>query len=353
MRNLILPFILLLTFVFSCRENEAEGLEQKNASYDVYIAGQKNGVACYWKNGNRTDLTNGSGITAVKILVENNDIYVFAISNSGPSNYYFWKNNVKVDIHQYIGLNINTTNQSDYFHNINDFLVDQGNVYFFGSIKSPTVQIPSTWTYTKELCYWKNGVKTVLFTENPPFTQQYVTTRNFTIYNGDVYIPVNKMLNNFIDAPVEVGYFKNNIYTVISPFNGQKNFMHISSNSSGVYLSINDKLLNNTFYKNISSNNDLYISQSVKGRFKIDGNDIYDFSNGQNYLKNDILTVSNYASGFNNIEDLYALDQNVYQIRSNYINDKKEAYKAYINNTEIQHIDISDGIFNSIFVKQN
>ncbi|HEX7871135.1 MAG TPA: hypothetical protein VF455_13585 [Chryseobacterium sp.] len=354
MRNLILPFILLLTLVFSCRENDAdEGLEQKNASYDVYIAGQKNGIACYWKNGNRTDLTNGTGITARKIIVENNDIYVFAVSNATPYNYYFWKNNIKIDIHQYIGLNINTTNPLDYFHSIDDFLIDQGNVYFFGRVRSPITQIPSTGTYTRELCYWKNGVKTVLFTENPPVTQTYVTTRNFTIYNGDVYIPVNKMLNNLVDSPIELGYFKNNIYTIISPYSGQKNFRNISSSSNGVYLSISDNATNNTYYKNILSNSDIHISQSVKGKFKIDGNDIYDFSNGQNYFKNDVLTISNYASGFNNIEDLSALDQNVYQIRSKSTSDIKESYKVYINNTEIQHINNSDGIFTSLFIKQN
>jgi hypothetical protein len=48
MRNLILPFILLLTFIFSCRENDVDdGLQQKTASYDVYVAGKENNNACY------------------------------------------------------------------------------------------------------------------------------------------------------------------------------------------------------------------------------------------------------------------------------------------------------------------
>ncbi|MCD0477695.1 hypothetical protein LPB90_04470 [Chryseobacterium sp. LC2016-29] len=351
MKNLILPFILLLTFIFSCRENDVDdGLQQKTASYDVYVAGKENNNACYWKNGNKVDLINGTGITAVKIMVENNDVYVFAIGNLAPFNYYIWKNNVKIDLSQ----QINNSNPSNYNASINHFLVNQGNIYVFGFVSSPVVQVPNGSNfYTKELCYWKNGVKTSLFTTTSNFDQPHVTTRNFTVHNGDVYIPVNKMPYKMIDAPVEVGYFKNNTYHTVASYSDQKNFRNIASGTGGVYLSMYDVTTNRTYYKNLATNIDTYTSQTVKVRFTVDGNAIYDFSNGQHFLKNDIASNFNYALGFNNILDLFALDNNVYQIRDKYTNDFKESSKVYINNTEIQHIDNINGTFNSIYVVEN
>jgi len=354
MRNLILPFLLILSLVFSCRSEDYGLLEKKVNSYDVYVAGIENNEACYWKNTVKTILTGGTGITPYKIIVENNDVYVLAASNSLPTNYYIWKNNVKINVDQYIGMNSNTGTISQYSHSIQDFQIDQGNIYLFGIVGSPIVQLPNGINYyTNELCYWKNGTKTVLFTRIPDFNQPYVTFRNFTVSNGDVFIPVNKFLNKITDSPYELGYFKNNTYHTIASYSEFKSFRHISKSSSGVYLSVYDNLNNNTYYKNILNNTDNYVSQTTKGKFHIDGNDIYDFSNEQNYLKNDIATSVTYAAGFNNMDDLFALAQNVYQIRSKLINDKKESYKVYINDTETQHINAINGIFNSIFVVQN
>lgn len=355
MKTLILPFLFLLMFVVSCKTNDMETLEQKVNSYDVYVAGKENGIACYWKNNVKTNLTNGTGITARKIIVENNDVYVFATSDAAPFSFYLWKNNVRTNINQYIGMNLNTMNPSEYYHTIDDFLIDQGNIYLFGSVRSPIVILPPSGiqSSTRELCYWKNGVKTVLFIESSSFDQPFVTTRNFTMYNGDVYIPVNKFLNKITDSPYELGYFKNNTYHAISSYSDQKSFRYISKGLNGVYLSIYDNITNKTYYKNLITNIDSYSSQTVKGKFNLDGNDIYDFSNGQNYFKNDINISSIYAPGFNNIEDLSALDQNVYQIRTKFVNDNKESYKVYINNTEVLQISALNGVFTSIFAIQN
>ncbi|MCW3159719.1 hypothetical protein [Chryseobacterium oryctis] len=356
MKNLILPFILLLTFMFSCRENNIdEILEQKLNSVDVYIAGKENNTACYWKNNIKTNLTNGTGITARKIIVENNDVYVFGTSDVTPSNFYLWKNNVKININQYIGTNLNTTNPADDFHNIDDFLINQGNIYLLGYVRSPIISVPpsGTQSYTRELCYWKNGIKTVLFTEDPSFSSPFITTRNFTIHNGDVYIPINKGLNKIVDPPYEVGYFVNSTYHMVSSYSDQKSFRHISKGSNGVYLSMYDNNTGNTYYRNLITNTNNYFSQTIKGKFNLDGNDIYDFSNGEHFFKNDINTPLIYVSGFNHIEDLTALNQNVYQIRSKSINDKKDSYKVYINNTEVLHISSVNGLFTSVFAKQN
>lgn len=355
MKTLILPFLFLLTFLISCKTDDMEVVEKKVASVDLYVAGIENNQACYWKNNVKTNLINGTGITAKKIIVENNDVYVFAINNVAPFDYYLWKNNNRINVNQYIGTNINTSNPTDYNHNVNDFLIDQGNIYLFGSIRSPITYSPSTGinSYTREICYWKNGVKTVLFTENPPFLLTNITTRNTTIHNGDIYIPVNKRFNNLTDSPIEIGYFINGTYHIVLPYSNQTSFRHISKGTNSVYLSIYDQSINKTYYKNLLTNTDSYFSQTVKGKFTCDGNDIYDFSNGQNYLKNDLTIFSNYSSGFDNIEDLLAINQNVYQIRSKIVNDKKESYKVYINDTEVQQINVLHGIFTSLFVVPN
>ncbi|BEV06443.1 hypothetical protein [Chryseobacterium gambrini] len=349
MKTLILSFLFLLMLVVSCKTDDSEILEKKVNSYDVYVAGKESGIACYWKNNVKINLTNGTGITATKIIVENNDVYVLGISDVTPFNFYLWKNNVKTNINQYIGMNLNNSNPAEYSHIINDFLIDQGNIYLLGSVRNPII----SGTYNNDLCYWKNGVKTILFTENSSLSSPYVITRNFTIHNGDVYVPVNKKPDHFVGSPNEVGYFKNSTYYTLSPYSDQKSFRYISKGSNGVYLSMYDSTTNNTYYKNLTTNTDSYISQTVKNMFFLDGNDIYDFSNGQNYFKNDINTPSLYAPGFNSIEDLSALNQNVYQIRSKSVSDNKDSYKVYINNTEVLQISAVNGIFTSIFTVQN
>lgn len=46
MKKLLLPFLSLLCLVNSCADNE-NILESKVASYDVYVAGKENNMACY------------------------------------------------------------------------------------------------------------------------------------------------------------------------------------------------------------------------------------------------------------------------------------------------------------------
>ncbi|MBW7676459.1 hypothetical protein [Chryseobacterium chendengshani] len=355
MRNLLLPFLLILSFIFSCRSESDGLLEEKFNSYDVYVAGIENNEACYWKNNIKTVLTGGSGITPYKIIVENNDVYVLAASNAAPQNYYIWKNNVKINVDQYIGMNSNTGTISQYGHSIQDFQVDQGNIYLFGIVSSPVVQLPNGVNYyTIELCYWKNGIKTVLFTRTPDFNQPHVTYRNFIVSNGNVYVPINKFLNKITDSPYELGYFKNNTYHTIASYSDYKSFNHISKGTNNsIYISINDNINNNTYYKNITTNTDSYLSQTNKTKFNIDGNDLYEFSNVQNYLKNDVPVSSAYALDFKHVDDLAALNQNVYQIRSKWTNDAAVSYKVYINNTETQQINATNGVFKSIFVDPN
>ncbi|WP_312346010.1 hypothetical protein [Chryseobacterium binzhouense] len=116
MRNLILPFILLLALIFSCRENETEDLEQKNASYDVYISGKDNGDLCYWKNNVKYILNYNLpiGENPTKIFIDNNNVYV-------KGRYGFWKNGNYTTYKQELGTPFNV--------DIFDMYVKNGNLF--------------------------------------------------------------------------------------------------------------------------------------------------------------------------------------------------------------------------------
>ena len=69
-----------------------------DANGDQYIAGSYSTVLCYWKNGTRTDLFNGSnsgGVTILSIAADGSDIYItgrFGVEyNPATLSFYLWK----------------------------------------------------------------------------------------------------------------------------------------------------------------------------------------------------------------------------------------------------------------------
>ncbi|MCY0978119.1 hypothetical protein PGH12_17320 [Chryseobacterium wangxinyae] len=70
MKNLILPFLLILTLVFSCRSEDYGLLEKKVNSYDVYVGGTENLQVCFWKNNQKTILPGGDNLNGVQIEVD-------------------------------------------------------------------------------------------------------------------------------------------------------------------------------------------------------------------------------------------------------------------------------------------
>ncbi|MFY1047629.1 hypothetical protein [Chryseobacterium sp. GP-SGM7] len=336
MRNLILPFILLLTFVFSCRENDAdEGLEQKNASYDVYVAGSENDKACYWKNNVLNYLSNGDNIQASKIIIENNNIYVFGIKYISANNteYYFWKNNVKYDLKNYLGI---PSTSKAYF---SDFIVRNNIELFAGYVDNISSGTPNIYS----LCYWKNGVKTVLQNN---VTFPYRVSIDF--YNNTVYC----------GSPT--GYYKNNTFNSLSGEWGQ-NFAQNNNGIHHLFISNNNKNLNcyNTDNNSLSFVNTttLYPNLSVaKLIFDTYTNDLYTFSAEIDnlYFKNNI-TINFVDSQYKRIEDMKVLNNNLYMIRSfsTLTSLPLKQYKVFINNVQTQYISGNNGSFNSIYVVQN
>lgn len=350
MKNLILPFILLLTFVFSCRESDIdEGLEKKNASYDVYIAGRANNKACFWKNTIKTDLSNGDNLVPLEITLENNNIYVTGSTGINPITYktinYFWKNNVRTEIKQH--LNIPNSAQS----NITAFAVKNGDIYFAGYAENPA----ATSTVDRfELCFWKNGVKTILH------KSQYVSSaEGIHIEGSDVYVSALVVYNN---QNTDRGYFKNLVYNSLSQpehvFNFAKN-----NNGLNILLQRNSKY----YYKNITSGTETLIGdyslpisslkKLVSDKITNDLYTLYNFGSYQ-YYKNSILVTPNFSPLYT-IQDLFALDNKIYMIKYNVQNGIYTG-KVYINGIETQHISSNQngtinytGTFNSIFVEEN
>lgn len=345
MRNLILPFLLILTLVFSCRSESDDVLEQKNTSYDVYIAGKEFSKACYWKNTIKTVLTNGDNINTTQIIVENNNVYVTGILiNNTTDNgiQYFWKNNVRTDVKQYLNIPNNTQ------YNIERFTVNNGDIYFAGYVEN---LIPASTLEKFELCFWKNGVKTILQ------KSQYLSRIEGIIVDGsDVYVSVQKVDNNQI---YEKGYFKNTVFNSI-----QSDYINnFAKNSNGLHLLI---YKNQTYHSlNLNSNTETIIGNYslpiMFGKLVSDksNNDLYTiYAAAGEYHKNATLITPSFSQ-LPEIQDLFALDNNVYIIKYKF--DSGYNAKVFINGIESQNISSTiqngsfyyPGTFNSIFVVQN
>ncbi|MCX8532883.1 hypothetical protein [Chryseobacterium luquanense] len=324
MRNLILPFILLLTFVFSCRENDVdEGLEQKNASYDVYISGKDNGDFCYWKNNVKHLLNYNltTNETPTKIFVDNNNVYV-------KGRYGFWKNGNYTTYKQELG--IPSTSVIDIF----DIYIKNGNIFFVGytwaSVSSTTLA---------EFCYWKNGIKNLLFTDILAYNDQCTITE----FNSDVYVGAIKKENGIRKS----GYFKN---TTFNPLFDSSTVSYqntnVISNDNNVFFSCQQ------FYKNLQTNIQVTLPLLPNGFYggkpALDENDCYTNAGNDYYYKNgNIIHTPNLSNPL--IKDLKVMDQNIYMIRQD-PNDIE--FKVYINNVETQSIQNLnfDSSFNNITV---
>lgn len=357
MKNLILPFILILTLVFSCRDsNTDEVLEKKNTSYDVYIAGRENSKACYWKNNVKTDLMNGDGLGTIDIKVENNNIYITGISlpytaNNGIE--YFWKNNVRTVVKQYLNIPNNVQ------YNIRSFAVNNGDVYFAGYVENPA----ATSTLDRfEICFWKNGVKTILYK-----SQYYSSTESIFIDGSDIYVSVAKVDNN---QNLEHGYFKNMIFSSILA----SNVYNFAKNSEGIHFLYQRNL--KYFSKNLNTNIETLIgdyTSPVPNLGKIISNnitnDLYTIqsTSGGFYFKNSLQIFPTFST-LPYMQDMFVIDNNIYMIRYNdnlypNPNNPNITYnsKLFINGVESQNITSTNSVlsnyftggFNSIYVVKN
>lgn len=113
------------------------------AEPDVYVSGSRSGVACYWKNGMRTALSDGRTRAAAKaIAVSGADVYVAGLERNAAGNAAcYWKNGVKTEL---------TDGRQPA---IAEAVVVSG----------PGVYVAGTEIFAGGgACYWKKGVKTAL-----------------------------------------------------------------------------------------------------------------------------------------------------------------------------------------------
>lgn len=324
MKNLILPFILLLTFVFSCRSENDEMLEKKVASYDVYVSGKDNGQLCYWKNGIQHILNYNlpANENPSKIFIDNNDIYV-------KGRYGYWKNGNYTTYHQAAGL------PSPSIIDIFDFYVKNGNIYFVGYL---FVNVSSATIY--EFCYWQNGMKNLLFTDNSTYNDQCTITE----FNSDVYIGANKKINGVKTG----GYFKNTTFYPLHNAVSSPQNTFVVSNENNVYFS------SLYFYKNLVSGIETtFTPTSTTGNYQptLDLNDVYINGGFNAYYKNANIINDIHPSEVY-IPELKVVDGNIYMIRTD---PNATQFKLFINGVVSQIIVNSnfDSHYNNITVVKN
>ncbi|WP_153399243.1 hypothetical protein [Chryseobacterium vaccae] len=325
MKTLFIPFLFVLSLFVSCSDaKDDQELSEKTVSYDVYVAGRENNTACYWKNGQKTNLADGTNITPSKIIVENNHVYVF-------ENNVFWKDNIKTDIRQYLAV------PAALVLRIREFYVKDGDVYLLGYVEDPNPVNPSQ---RYQLCYWKNGAKTIV-SYDPGEMVYNNSNYSMTIFQSVVYVSGHQKIN----GTVNFGYFKNGtFYPVATGY--QTNA--ISSNTSSIYLS------GNNFYKNLLTGTETHLTpvpdafNASSNKILIDNNDVYRMALKKYYKNANEVSVN--WSTFHGIADMKALNENIYMIR--WLDGSNLTYKVYINDVETQSI-ASGGSFSSIFVVQN
>lgn len=344
MKTLYFYLSILLFAVISCNRQDDE-VTQKADAVDVYIAGSENNEACFWKNSIKTILQNGTGLTATQIITENNNMYVRGYDQSNTNLQFFWKNGVKTSINQY--LNIPSSVESS----IQGFTVKNGDIYFSGYEENP---IPASPSEKYQICYWKNGVKTILI--KSPFTANVPA---IFVDGSDVYVSIDYY--SLVSQNVEGAYFKNLILYPISQANHTYNF---AKNSSGIYLLYQKNM---KFYtKNVLNNADMligdYTSTISGGKIVSDSYnfDLYTTYNGWGnfYYKNSSANTPTYDPNYE-IRDLFSLNNNLYLIKNN-VGPAGYSAKIFINGIQVQSITSNTngtpyytGLFNSIFVAEN
>ena len=327
--------ILLTLMVFtgllqiSCSEDLVDTDTPTNNSVDVYVAGQKNSQACYWKN-NQLVLLDSGGITAPtanKIIVANNDVYVLGIgvgTTTTETFPMFWKNGVLTN------LKTSLSTDGEEVMAITDFEIVGNDVYFVGYTKRRIITFEDY-----SLAYWKNGVKTVV-RDYGAYVQNYPKIK---AVNNTVYIAASNT-----GALTLNGYYTNNVFTEI-PFatltglakNNNEVYAYGTANSGG-------------YYKNITTGTETsFPAVAAISSMFFENNNVY-LTDVASIYKNGVLHDAGQPQ-LGGIMDFKILNNNTYKITQVGI----DSYISYltINGVEAAELPDSQGTFLSLFVVQN
>ncbi len=348
MKNILMTFLLLL-FVVSCRNSDDAILEKNVTATDLYVAGKENNEACYWKNNVKTVLSNGTNFFARKVFVHNNDIYVLAEENiiTNGINYYYWKNNVKHSVAQDLGLPLNTSNHGYFF--MCNFFVQDGDLYIAGLMENPS---PSSPQNQYQFCYWKNGIKTIVFEQ-----QEFQTSASIYIIDNDIYVPIQSNIINTPSMNWDFGYYKNGVYQYIAPLSG---CIDIHNNGTSTKMLIKDQANQTLYYRDLSNGTitsppSFLTYNNIPTIHQMDGNNEYFVTNNTEYYRNNVsVSLNPFGSNFQYLDDFKVLDDNVYKIMHTDDNTGVN-FKVYLNNVEVQSTSNSNTNyteFNSLTIVQ-
>lgn len=323
MKKALSLFLFIMAFTSCSKDNDFEQNSLNPISVDVYVTGQKNGNPCYWKNNQLIPLDNGgfSNGIATKIIVSGADIHVLGITTG---RYLYWKNGILINLNSYLNINYGT------FFKINDMFIDGNDVYFCGKM--------GRYYPSKEVCYWKNGMKTVI-SSNDAGSAQFMI-----ISNNDIYIFASRDINN----NSEKGYYINGVFNIETDYSAIYGMEKIN-NEVYIFGAKNNTLTGSNFqgyYKNITTGSSYYIPNTQQIRnLNGDNNNLYFYDGIDFYTNNNISSF--FKSGIGVI-DFKILNDNSYVLS---IEDTTNVtFYLDINDTNSMQINSNDGEFTSILV---
>lgn len=334
MKKILIALLVVTSFLqISCSSDTVNNSPTTNP-VDVYVAGQKNSHACYWKNNQLISLSdNGSSYsTADSIIVKNNAVHISGtILNNGNYDKVYWKNDVLTNLTQAF------STSDEVVKTITGMDVVGDDVYFVGYTKAPLITAE-----IYNLVYWKNGVKTYL-----------AIATNYLNYNTSIKVLNNNVYVSGRNIDFEYGYYKKNELDVtpsginfyVTPNLIIEDFA-INNNEVSAFGSY---LLSNKIH-NITTNTDINVGFADDAAITFlcfDNNNMY-YTNVNEVYKNGSLFIPRPIE-YSGIIDIKVLNDNVYVLRGFGAN---PAYALEINNTTVIQSAI-DEAFNSLYIVQN
>ncbi|MDR6966908.1 hypothetical protein J2X31_000908 [Flavobacterium arsenatis] len=337
MKKVLLAFILLTGLLqTSCSSDLiSESLPITN-SVDVYVAGQKDNQACYWKNNQPFLLDSGGimGPVANKIIVANDDVYVLGIgASANPLGAVpmFWKNGVLTI------LKTSLSTDAEEVMSITDFEVIGNDVYFVGYTRKTIVDFEDY-----SLFYWKNGIQTLVHNYGGYAQNQ----SRIKIANNNVYVTGTNSDNGNVSGMID-GYYTNSVFTEVpnSMLNG------FSANNNEIFaFGTKDGI---SYYKNITLNSETTFpitpANGITDMYFDNGN-MYFTDGSNNIYKNGILFDEGPISS-GGIHDFKVLNDNIYRIT--HAGEFGFISFLTINGVQTMELPNGDGSFQSIYVVQN
>ncbi|MFT5762446.1 MAG: hypothetical protein ACI8WA_001575 [Polaribacter sp.] len=321
MKNLFyLLSMVLITLTISCNDDDNLINPTTQNPVDVYVAGQKNEQACYWKNNQLVMLDAGTflGTESIKIIESSGDVYVLGRAYpSGGNNYgasLLWKNGVLTNLS---ALYFNQTLNNALI--IDDLDVVGNDVYLVGYTKD--------WSTGEfSLKTWKNNIATDLLNNN---------TSN--VFNKPCSI---KFMNNnvYVTTP-DAGIYVNTTFQSVT--NGIELKGIAIKNNNEIYVYGSNSNTNSVYYKNLNTNveSNNSIIQNVE-KLLFDGNEMH-FSSLFNIYKNSILNYSIPQTDI--IKTFSVLNDNLYTIEGS------NSQILKINNV-ITMTTAADEVYTSLFI---